>query len=207
MNVKLLIDAIVRQTTVLIAQLSTAAGVRAPLAHVADRVFLDLAREIEAQGVGRKVVADMFGLALRTYQKKVQRLTESETVRDRTLWEAVLEFLTQNGSSPRQRIIERFKYDDEGGVAAVLNDLVSSGLVYRTGRGDSCVYGITSASDYTQLIDASNLESVAGLLWVTIYRAGGLRREELADILNGDGHMLDSALELLLQEGRIEEVE
>ena len=29
MNVKLLIDAIVRQTTVLIAQLSTAAGVRA----------------------------------------------------------------------------------------------------------------------------------------------------------------------------------
>jgi hypothetical protein len=79
MDAKLLIDAIVRQTTVLIAQLSTSAGIRAPLAHVADQVFLDLASEIEAQGVARKVAADMFGLALRSYQKKVQRLTESAT--------------------------------------------------------------------------------------------------------------------------------
>jgi len=37
MDTKLLVDAIVRQTTVLIAHLCTAAGVRAPLAHVADR--------------------------------------------------------------------------------------------------------------------------------------------------------------------------
>src|ERR1044071_4003616 len=78
----LLIDAIVRQTTVLLAQLSTAAGIRAPLAHVADEVFVSLAREIEAQGIGRKVMADMFGLALRTYQKKVQRLTESAKARN-----------------------------------------------------------------------------------------------------------------------------
>ena len=77
MNSKLLVDAIVRQTTVLIAQVCTAAGVRAPLAHIADQVFLGLSREIEAQGVGRKIVADMFGMALRSYQKKVQRLAES----------------------------------------------------------------------------------------------------------------------------------
>jgi hypothetical protein len=70
MDVKLLIDAIVRQTTVLIAQLSTSAGLRAPLAHVADQVFLDLAAEIEAQGVARKVAADMFGLALRSIKKR-----------------------------------------------------------------------------------------------------------------------------------------
>jgi hypothetical protein len=37
MNVKILIDSIVRQTTVLIAQLATAGGVRAPLAHVGAR--------------------------------------------------------------------------------------------------------------------------------------------------------------------------
>lgn len=65
MNVKLLVDGIMRQTTVLIAQLSTSAGVRAPLAHMADQVFLSLSREIEAQGVARKVVADMFGLRMR----------------------------------------------------------------------------------------------------------------------------------------------
>ena len=85
MNTKLLVDSIVRQTTVLIAQLCTAAGVRAPLAQIADQVFLGLSRELETQGVGRKVAADMFGLALRSYQKKVQRLTESETQRDKTL--------------------------------------------------------------------------------------------------------------------------
>jgi hypothetical protein len=39
MNLKLLIDGIVRQTTVLVAQLSTSAGVRAPLAHIANEVF------------------------------------------------------------------------------------------------------------------------------------------------------------------------
>jgi alpha-tubulin suppressor-like RCC1 family protein len=38
MHTSLLIDSIVRQTTVLIAHLSTAAGIRAPLAHVADEV-------------------------------------------------------------------------------------------------------------------------------------------------------------------------
>lgn len=70
-----LIDAIVQQTTLLIAQLSTAAGIRAPLARLADQVFLELSRELEAQGVTRKVAADMFGLALRSYQKKIQRLS------------------------------------------------------------------------------------------------------------------------------------
>ena len=69
MHTKVLIDSIMRQTTVLIAQLSAAAGIRAPLAHLADEVFLNLSKELEDQGVSRKVVADMFGLALRTYQQ------------------------------------------------------------------------------------------------------------------------------------------
>jgi hypothetical protein len=58
MNSKRLVDAIVRQTTVLIAEIATAAGIRAPLARVADQVFVQLAREIESQGVGRKVAAE-----------------------------------------------------------------------------------------------------------------------------------------------------
>jgi hypothetical protein len=55
MNVQLLIDSVVRQTTVLIAELATSGGLRAPLAHVADQVSLDLASELERQGVSRKV--------------------------------------------------------------------------------------------------------------------------------------------------------
>jgi hypothetical protein len=70
-NVNLLIDSIVRQTTVLIAQLATASGGRPSLAHTANQVFIDLVRELKDQGVGSKVIADMFGLALRTYHDRV----------------------------------------------------------------------------------------------------------------------------------------
>ena len=77
MNVNLLIDNIVRQTTVLVAQLATAAGGRAPLAHVAGQVFVELVRELKAQGLGNKVIADMFGLTLRTYHDRVRRASFS----------------------------------------------------------------------------------------------------------------------------------
>jgi hypothetical protein len=46
MNVNLLIDAIVRQTMILVAQLATTAGVRAPLAHVTNQVFISLVEVI-----------------------------------------------------------------------------------------------------------------------------------------------------------------
>src|SRR6476469_7358250 len=93
MTIELLIHAIVRQTTILIAQLATAKGIRAPLAHIANQVFLDLVAELERQGVSRKVSADMFGLGLRTYRRKIQRLLESSTDRGRPLWVAVLDYV------------------------------------------------------------------------------------------------------------------
>src|SRR5690606_28044685 len=99
-----LIDAVVRHTTAFIAQLSTSAGLRAPLAHIADQVFLELSREIEAQGVSRKVVASMFGMALRGYQRKVQRLEESASSKGKTLWEAVVEHLHHHGPTMRSQL-------------------------------------------------------------------------------------------------------
>lgn len=59
MNAALLIHAIVRQTTVLIAALATASGQRAQLASIANLVFADLVRELREQGVGNKIIADM----------------------------------------------------------------------------------------------------------------------------------------------------
>jgi hypothetical protein len=58
---QLLVHGIVQQTMVLIAQIATVGGVRAPLARVANQVFLDLTNELAAQGLGRHVIADMFG--------------------------------------------------------------------------------------------------------------------------------------------------
>jgi len=86
MALEQLISSIVRQTTVLIARLSTTGGERSPLSQVADQIFVGLVTELERQGVGKKVAADMFGLALRSYQLKVQRLQESASETGVTLY-------------------------------------------------------------------------------------------------------------------------
>jgi hypothetical protein len=199
----MLIDAIVQQTTALIAQLSTAAGIRAPLAHVADQVFVDLAREIERQGVGRKVVAVMFGLALRSYQRIVQRLTESASVRGRTLWGAVHAFISERERVDRGLIAEHFARDPEEHVAAVLNDLVSSGLVYATGRGIRSVYRAVTQAEQHADADRESAESFVHLAWLTIHRERGMRRSQLARVLAVDYELVERALERLTAEQRI----
>jgi hypothetical protein len=206
MDLKLLIDGIVRQTTVLLAQLSTTAGVRAPLAHVADQVFLELAREIEAQGVRRQVAADMFGLALRSYQRKVQRLTESATVRHKTLWEAVLDFIDAEQPS-RARVLSRFSRDGEREVAAVLNDLLRSGLVFVTGAGESAVYGSTPESMRDKVQRQHDRDSLANVAWLRVFRGEASTRAELTSLLGADGAAVDLAVDDLLQSGRLIEGE
>lgn len=165
-----MIDGVVRQTTAFIAQLSTAAGLRAPLAHIADQVFLDLSREIEAQGVSRKVVASMFGMALRGYQRKVQRLSESSSYKGKTLWEALVEHLHAHGACLRSELLGRFDADGEEHVAAVLRDLTESGVVYSTGRGENTIYGLSSPQDRERILMQTRGEKLAIAAWYAIHR-------------------------------------
>ena len=51
MNVHLLIDAVVRQTMILVAQLATSEGARAALGHTAKQVFFELATELRGAGL------------------------------------------------------------------------------------------------------------------------------------------------------------
>jgi len=204
LNTKLLIDAIVRQTTVLVAQLSTAAGIRAPLSHVIDHVFLDLSREIERQGLSRKVAADMFGLALRSYQKKVQRLTESETESNRTLWQSILEHLQDHPNATRQEIENRFKFDGSVVVGSVLNDLGNSGLISRTGAGDCAIYRITHPEELQKFISQSDVESATAIVWATIYRNPGISEEMLLTQLGLDPKTLSTVLDQLQTQTHIE---
>jgi hypothetical protein len=202
MNPRHLIDQLVRQTTVLIAQLSTTAGIRAPLAHVADQVFVELSREIENQGVSRKVAADMFGLALRTYQTRVQRLSQSQTMSDRTLWQAVLEFVGTQGNPSRARIVERFKNDGDLAVGAVLSDLATSGLISVTGKGSSAICRVTSEADRRAMSRTADIDSIASLLWVQIYRDGPFTEAELR-ALWPDHELLERAIDTLVRDQRI----
>lgn len=207
MNVKLLIDAIVRQTTVLIAQLSTNAGVRAPLAHLADQVFLSLSREIEAQGVKRKVAADMFGLALRSYQKKTQRASSSQSQQGKTLFEAILEYVETNRGCSREALIRRFRHDNEREVIGVVHDLVESGLLYSTGNGASTLYGITSEAERQQFTRRSDVLGLASMALGLVYRASSLSIDEIAHHLNVSSDEAQEALDNLLGDGRVEIVD
>ena len=203
MNVQVLIDAIVRQTTVLIAQLATSGGVRAPLAHVANDVFLDLAKEIERQGVGRKISVDMFGMALRAYLKKIQRLSESNTERGRSLWEAVFDFLKDHEMVTRRQVVEHFRRDDEALVKSVLFDLSESGLAFRSGSGDATTFRIVSQEEHRSRPKVDE-EGADELIWVLIYREGPLGLETLRARCRLSLSDLERALERLIAEQRIE---
>jgi hypothetical protein len=207
-DVTLLVEAIVRQTMVLVAQLATVGGTRASLAQTTNQVFLDLVGELKRQGLGNKVIADMFGMALRTYHERVQRLAESASSQGRSLWEAVLSFLQERRSVSRSEVLAYFHNDDERVVRSVLSDLVDSGLAYRTGRGETTSYRAADPSDVPTPTDESRLEGIAH--WVHLAIAGGdaaVDRELLEQRLGWGGPTLDAAVERLRASGRIELVE
>ncbi|HVU03613.1 MAG TPA: hypothetical protein VHE30_17765 [Polyangiaceae bacterium] len=203
MNVNLLIDAVVRQTTILIAQLATAAGARATLAHTANQVFADLVDELKAQGLGNKVIADMFGLTLRTYHHKVARLSESTTERGRSLWEALLEFVQARPTVLRSDVLAHFSNDDELKVRGVLQDLVDSGLVFRSGRGDETLFRAAAVDEYAFSEGKSAAERLENFVWIAVYRRGPSTRAELREVVPAPDAAVDDALASLERDGRI----
>jgi len=179
--------------------LSTAAGVRAPLAHVADQVFLELALELEAQGVGRKVVADMFGLALRSYQKKVQRLEETRQQRDSTLWEVVLEYVQSHPNVSRSELLERFRHDASN-IGAVCADLVNGGAIAQHRRSGEIHFVATSEGD--QHSDDSRRQATTALVWMSIYH-GASSIPLLAQRLGLEEPDIEEAVDGLLRTERV----
>jgi hypothetical protein len=202
-----LISAIVRQTTVLVARLSTTGGVRSPLAQVADQVFLGLVTELERQGLSKKVTADMFGLALRSYQLKLQRLQESISDSGVTLWAAVRSFIDARGAVSRSDVLARFARDDEPSVRGILNDLVESGLVSRTGRGDASIYRISPKDDLALLAHGDVRGARTALVWLTICRDGPLSLAAVAQTTELDLSTLEPVLEELIADARVRRIQ
>jgi hypothetical protein len=202
MTIELLIHAIVRQTTILIAQLATARGLRAPLAQIANQVFLDLVAELERQGVSRKVSADMFGLGLRTYRRKIQRLSESSTERGRSLWEVVLEFVKKEGLVTRLEVLARFRRDDERQVRAVLHDLCESQLVFSSGSGANTTYRAASDEELVALQQRRGPEGTDELVLALMYREGPLSAKDIASRAQVEPNAIEGVLTRLAEAGR-----
>jgi hypothetical protein len=204
MTTQLLIDAIVRQTTILIAQLATKQGSRTPLADIAEQVFGELAQELHRQGVSRKVAADMFGMALRTYKRRVQRLGESETVAGRSLWEAVHDFLHQRPVATQEEVLTHFHRDDEQIVRGVLADLVDSGLVFRAGRGGGSTYRAATGADLDHARTAPrDPDGMDTLVWAVVYRFGPIERSGLGGHVGLPASDLDASLARLVDSKNI----
>jgi hypothetical protein len=159
--------------------------------------------ELKRQGVGNKVIADMFGLALRGYHAKISRLQESATYGGRSLWEAVLEFTQERGTVSQTEVLTRFRGDDELTVRGVISDLVDSGLLFRSGKGERTVYRAASADEVDLRNQETGDEGVANLVWVGVNRIGSATREELMALVPIDEAKLTSALQYLLHEGRV----
>ncbi|TVR04085.1 MAG: hypothetical protein EA398_03070 [Deltaproteobacteria bacterium] len=204
MNTTALIDQIMRQTTVLIAQLATSAGLRAPLAHMADQVFVALSREIEAQGVSRKVAADMFGLALRSYQLKVQRLAAGTAPREQPLREALLDLLRERGTATRADILAHFHQEDPALLAGLLHDIVECGFAYRTGRGDHTTFRMVDDHDRARLAADDASDTRRHIVWLTTYLHGPLGACDLAAHLGLDLDDVLDDLARLREEGLVD---
>jgi DNA-binding transcriptional MocR family regulator len=145
----------------------------------------------------------MFGMALRGYQRRVQRLRESATDRGTTLWRALLEYIEKQAPLSRRRLFERFRNDDPLTVGAVLNDLVSSGLVYRTGTGNDTVYGVVRDEDRIALARENAIETTAALVWLALCHDSTRSVESVAAELAVPSTYVLEAVAYLEDQGRI----
>lgn len=107
--------------------MSTRGELRLPIAEAEEQLFLAVARRLEALGVSRKVAADMHGIAVRSYQKKLRR--GGRNAPTQTLWTGVLAFLVREGETTREKLVARFRRDDRAVLGAVLFDLRRTGAV------------------------------------------------------------------------------
>jgi hypothetical protein len=201
--VRVLIDALVRQTTVLVAQLATSGGVRAPLADIADQVFLELATELDRQGISRKVSADMFGMALRSYLRKIQRVSESSTCEGRSLREAIYDYLSRGTLVTRAELEKRFSGHDDALVRGVLHDLIDNGLVFSTGTGANTTYRAATPEELGSLRQQASDQGIDELVWAIIYRTGPISRAALLKQAPSSAQRLDEALLRLQESGRV----
>jgi hypothetical protein len=143
----------------------------------------------------------MFGLALRSYQRKIQRITE-ESEPDATLWQSILECLETEGPLARSRLVERYSGKETVVVNAVLSDLVGSGLVYRSGRGEGASFALVPDADLSKLAAESSAQALEGFVWLTIFRQPSMTRAELA-LRFPDAAAREGALQALVADGRV----
>jgi hypothetical protein len=114
----------------------------------------------------------------------VRAVAESQTERGHSVWEAVLAFIRDSQPVTGRQVHQRFHYDDAEIVTGVLNDLIHSGLTYRSGRALDAVYRIVDAADLHAQQDAARHEAEEYLVWLAIFRQGPVGPAQIGETLH-----------------------
>jgi DNA-binding MarR family transcriptional regulator len=144
---------------------------------------------------------------LRTYRRKIQRLSESSTERGRSLWEVVLEHIKTKNLVTRREILARFSSDDEAQIRSVLRDLCDSQLVFWTGTGSNPSYRAASDEELATLQRNLGAEGAEELVIALMYREGPLTLHEIAERAQTEVTAIESTVQGLISAGRIEHLE
>lgn len=202
MNAELLIDSIVRQTMVLIAEIATATETRPQLARTADDIFRSLVEALRGQGVTNKAIADMFGLTLRTYHNRVARLAESDAQRGEQLRNAIYKFIEERKSVRKAQVLEQFRAHEPVLVVGLLRDLVSAELVFQSGSGHATAYRIAHSDELPPRATDDD-ERLNRLLWIAIQRFGPIDLPRLLKFVPAKPDVAREAVDGLVARGRV----
>jgi hypothetical protein len=96
-----------------------------------------------------------------------------------------------------------FPRDDEAMLRGVLQDLVDSGLVFRSGSGDATVYRAATVEELAVGDPKPSVDRLAAMLWVMVNRYGPIADAELSEHVQVDQAKQAEALASLLAEGRL----
>lgn len=125
MDVESLVHLVAVQAAGLIGRLATSEGGRAPMATLESTFMRALVSELEQQGLSQRVIADMFGVSVRTYQRSLLRWGAPEGAG--SLWAEVLEFVDRREVCSKEEIFAHFHAEESATVTAMVRDLVKSG--------------------------------------------------------------------------------
>lgn len=196
MQTRRLIQSIVKATGKLVARVATAGGTRTSIADLGDIFMASMISELQARGVRQRVMADMFGLHLRSLQYQMRRLSESVTDPGRLLWEAVFDHVRIQGECTRTEILYRFRRDEEATVRGVLSDLVETGLVSSKGKGRNAIFRFSALECVNDSSSELAARAKRALVAIKLFRDGpmsaddlcsamGMTSDEIASLIDG----------------------
>lgn len=197
---------LIRTLFELTAQMSVdvihASGARPDLKHIMDEVFMTFAEQFHEIGLPRSVAADMFGLVVRSYLKRIQNYEENRGEVSQPLWKRILLLIAEEPNIDLETLLSRFPVGYVKSVKTSLNDLCDQGVLVETRRRKVVRYTIGLDTQ----VEEDKYEQVKQFVWLLIFNAKQpLTHEKISQTLHPvySGELIEQCLGDLIAEGRV----